>query len=137
MRYLIDTNTCIYLFRGDLGVLNKLNNVGIANCFILDLTVFELLVGAEHQKLKLSSNDEYIKTKRFVNQVSVLHNAAYLEGAAREKARMLSEGKPNGDDIDLIIGYTSVAEKMTMVTDNIKHFENIRGIRLENWVTRE
>lgn len=74
---------------------------------------------------------------RFVNQVSVLHNAAYLEGTAREKARMLSEGKPNGDDIDLIIGYTSVAEKMTMVTDNIKHFENIRGIRLENWVTRE
>ncbi len=36
------------------------------------------------------------------------------------------------DEFDLLIGVTSVENKLTLVTDNTKHFENISGIKLEN-----
>ena len=37
------------------------------------------------------------------------------------------------DEFDLLIGATSIANKMIMVTSNIKHFDRITGIQLENW----
>ena len=37
------------------------------------------------------------------------------------------------DDFDLLIGATSIVNKMTMVTSNTRHFERIPGIRLEDW----
>lgn len=45
-------------------------------------------------------------------------------------------GKPNEDFIDLVIGCASVEEKMVLVTENVRHFENIRGINIENWINR-
>ena len=37
-------------------------------------------------------------------------------------------------DYDLLIGCTSVAEDMVMVTQNVKDFKNIKGIKIENWI---
>lgn len=53
---------------------------------------------------------------------------------AEEKARLTIAGTPTGD-FDLLIGCTAVAKKMVMVTQNIKDFENIGHIKLENWIS--
>lgn len=37
------------------------------------------------------------------------------------------------DDFDLLIGTTATTLKLTMVTNNIKHFDRIKGISLEDW----
>ena len=37
------------------------------------------------------------------------------------------------DDMDLLIGSTAIANDMTLVTHNTKHFENMPGIKLEDW----
>jgi tRNA(fMet)-specific endonuclease VapC len=39
-------------------------------------------------------------------------------------------------DFDLLIGCTSIENDLIMVTDNIKEFDRIKGIRIENWVKR-
>jgi tRNA(fMet)-specific endonuclease VapC len=59
-----------------------------------------------------------------------------LDYCAVEKARLRLAGTPADDDFDLLIGCSAVVEKMVMVTDNIKHFKNIDGIHLENWINR-
>jgi tRNA(fMet)-specific endonuclease VapC len=40
------------------------------------------------------------------------------------------------DEFDLLIGCTAVENKLILVTDNIKDFENIKGIKIENWFIR-
>ena len=37
------------------------------------------------------------------------------------------------DEFDLLIGVTAVENKLTLVTDNIKDFERLDGIKIENW----
>lgn len=54
---------------------------------------------------------------------------------AKEKARLTMAGTPTSD-FDLLIGCTAVSRKMVMVTQNIKDFENIKDIHLENWVNK-
>jgi tRNA(fMet)-specific endonuclease VapC len=51
---------------------------------------------------------------------------------AKEKARLRKAGTPI-DDFDLLIGVTSVAHNMIMVTNNTKEFKRINGIDLEDW----
>lgn len=37
------------------------------------------------------------------------------------------------DDMDLIIGSTAFAHILILVTNNVKQFEKIKGLQLENW----
>jgi len=39
-------------------------------------------------------------------------------------------------DFDLLIGCTALEKDLIMVTENLKEFQRISGIKLENWVTR-
>ena len=39
-------------------------------------------------------------------------------------------------DFDLLIGCTSIENNLIMVTENIKEFERIEKIKIENWVKR-
>lgn len=60
-----------------------------------------------------------------------------IDFAADEKARLQLAGTPVDDDFDMLIGSTSVVYGMTMVTENVRHFKEIKGIRIENWVKRK
>ncbi len=39
-------------------------------------------------------------------------------------------------DFDLLIGCTAVANNLIMVTENVKEFERISDIKIENWIKR-
>jgi tRNA(fMet)-specific endonuclease VapC len=39
-------------------------------------------------------------------------------------------------DFDLLIGCTAIENNLIMVTENLKEFERIEGIKLENWIER-
>jgi len=45
-------------------------------------------------------------------------------------------GKPMNDEFDLLIGVTAAENDLILVTDNVKHFTNIEGIKIENWYSR-
>lgn len=38
-------------------------------------------------------------------------------------------------DFDLLIASVALAENRVLVTNNIRHYERITGLRLENWVS--
>lgn len=48
MKYLLDTNICIHFFRGKYKLIEKLENIGINNCAISEITLAELVFGAEN-----------------------------------------------------------------------------------------
>ena len=50
-----------------------------------------------------------------------------------EKVRLRAIGRPV-DDFDLMIGSTALAHGLTFVTRNTRHFADISGLVLENWI---
>ena len=48
MKYLIDTNICVHFFRGRFNIAEKLEHVGPENCAISEITLAELVFGAEN-----------------------------------------------------------------------------------------
>ncbi|MBR1546427.1 MAG: PIN domain-containing protein [Prevotella sp.] len=133
--YLLDTNICVFLLRGMYEVDQKINHVGLNNCFISEITVLELKYGVELSKQK-DGIDREEQLNRFLATISILPITEALDFCAKEKIRLRLVGTPAEDDFDLLIGCTAVVSGMTMVTENIKHFKNIDGIHLENWINR-
>lgn len=134
-QYLLDTNICIYLLRGKYNVDRKIDAVGLENCFISEITVAELMYGAELGRQKglqrrVQNLDEFIKS------INVLPITDVLDQFASEKARLRLAGTPMDDNFDLLIGCTAVIYDMIMVTENLKDFQNIQHIQLKNWIER-
>lgn len=50
--YLIDTNTCIYYIKGKFELKKKFENADPDNCFISEITLAELMFGAENSEKK-------------------------------------------------------------------------------------
>ena len=132
MNYLLDTNICIHFFRGKYNLLSKFEEVGIENCAISEITLAELVFGAE-KSLNPTKNHRLIED--FIEQVAVLpiYSAIYRYG--KEKARLSSKGTIIGD-FDLLIGTTAAENDLIMVTENVSEFERIENIKVENWIIR-
>lgn len=134
-KYLLDTNICIFLLRGKYNVDKKMDEVGLENCYISEITVAELKYGAElgnRQGLvrRMQSLDEFIASVR------VLPISETLDLFAKEKARLRLAGTLADDNFDLLIGCTAIVYDLVMVTENLQDFKNFSGIRLENWIRR-
>jgi len=134
-RYLLDTNICAFWLRDKFGIKYRVNEVGMENCYISEITVAELIYGREYGKLKGGPKYRDEKLEQFFEDINVLPVTPVFERYGTEKARLRLAGTPTGD-FDLLIGCTSVEEDMVMVTENVDDFKNIRGIRIENWVDR-
>ena len=132
MKYLLDSNICIHFFRGKYNIIEKLEEVGIYNCSISEITLAELVYGAE--KSDNPKNNHKI-IEMFIGELSVLPIFDAIKTYGKEKVRLQSEGKMISD-FDLLIGCTSIEYDIVMVTENIKEFQRIKGIKVENWIKR-
>ena len=128
-KYLIDTNICIYFIKGLYDLKSKFEKVDPENCYISEITLAELKFGVENSEKK----EKNLKVlENFLTGVKVLPIFHCIDLYAKEKARLRKAGTPI-DDFDLLIGVTSVAHNMIMVTNNTKEFKRINGIDLEDW----
>lgn len=132
-QYLLDTNIVAFMLRNRRDVLTRLLKVGADNCHISEITYAELLYG-----VKCSQHPEKNRKalNAFVEGIDVVPVSSSLETFADIKLYLRKIGKMV-EDADIFIGATSIANQMVMVTENIKHFENMPNIKLENWVQRE
>lgn len=128
--YLLDTSTCVAIFRGNRDVAAMMNAVGKEKCFVTHIVVAELLFGAYRSKfVKENLNQTYA----FIKEVTVLPFEDCVETYAKERARLCDAGKPI-EDFDLLIGCAAKAAGLTVVTHNVKHFCHIDGLIIEDWI---
>ena len=102
-KYLLDTNICVFLLRGMYEVDQKINRVGLNNCFISEITVLELKYGVELSKQR-DGIDRKEQLNRFLATISILPITESLDFCAKEKIRLRLAGTPTEDDFDLLIG---------------------------------
>ena len=134
MQYLLDTNICIFFLRGMLKFDEIIRQKGLDNCFISELTVFELKYGAENSTNPKKSHQAVDK---FVKGLTVIPIYGIVNQYAETKVYLRKNGTPLHDEFDLIIGVTALANDLTLVTDNTKDFKLIKNLKLENWFDRK
>ena len=134
MQYLLDTNTCVFFLRGKLNLDEIIKEKGRENCYISEITVVELRFGAENSDNPIKSHKAVDK---FLKGLTIIPIFGCIKRYAIEKVRLRKIGKPLHDEFDLLIGVTAIENKLTLVTDNMKDFERLDGIVIENWFKRK
>lgn len=132
MKYLLDTNICVHFLRGKYGLIEKFEQLGVENFAISEITLAELVFGAENSK-NPQRNLGLIES--FASQVVILPIFSAIYHYGKEKVRLRSIGLQISG-FDLLIGCTAVEKDLIMVTENLKEFQRISGITLESWVNR-
>ena len=130
MAYLIDTDIIIFALRKDKSVLIKFEENKNIPISISMITYAELIFGA-----KRSQNEQQNMIKvRHIRELYPIEdlNEGVMEVFADIKAKMFNNGI-RIEDMDLLIAATAIYNDLTLVTNNVKHFEKIRYLKLENW----
>lgn len=132
MRYLLDTDTASYSIRGSSSALDaRLAKVAARDMAISVITRAELLFGLEKR-----GNPRGLArvVHAFLDRMTILpwDNAA-ADAFAKVRAQPERQGTPIGF-ADTMIGAHALALKAALVTNNLKHFQNVRGLTLENWI---
>ena len=107
--YLLDTNICIHFLRGEYRLNERLAAIGLAQCFVSEITIAELLFGAANSAPAWQARQHQQVTEfreLFAEQVLLI--APALEIFADQKAALRRSGRPI-DDFDILIGSTAVA----------------------------
>ena len=134
MTYLLDTNICIHLFKGQNQLESKIDAVGIHSCYLSEITIAELLYGIENSApTRRSQNQANLDWLQIAFAGRILRIGSSFHEYARQKAALKRMGRPVGE-FDLLIGSTAISNGLTLVTRNVRDFENLDRIRLENWI---
>ena len=118
-QYLLDINICVFYLRGKFDVDQRIDQVGWENCFISEITMLELKMGAE-LSLQRDGVDRSEKLDAFFSDIQILPVNEAIDIAAHEKVRLRLAGTPCDDNFDLLIACTAIANDMICVTDILK-----------------
>ncbi len=130
LKYMLDTNICIYAIKKKpIEVIQQFSKYQDYLC-ISSITLMELYYGAEK-----SSNPQTNLTEieKFVANLIVLDYDHYAAAhTAQIRAELSKTGKTIGSYDAMIAGHAR-SQGFICVTNNIREFERVAGLRLENW----
>ena len=131
LTYMLDTNICIYVMKNyPLELREKFNTLAEQLC-ISSITLGELHYGAEKSARRI---ENLAAIDHFVARLEVLpfaEKAAVHYGQVR--AELERAGMPCGPH-DMQIGGHARSEGLIVVTNNMREFARMSGLRTENWV---
>ena len=132
MTHLLDTNTCIYfLNRTSERIISQFKRFSPSGIKLPSIPVAELFYGAEKSKAKKKNR---AIVENFVSTFEIIpFDEKSCKIYARIRASLEKSGVPIGP-MDLLIASISLANNFILVTNNIKEFRRIKGLKLENWV---
>lgn len=132
MRYLLDTNICIYAMKHHPGVLRRMQHARLDGLCVSAIVAAELAFGVARSAVAHREKNQD-SLKRFLVAIAIRPwptDAMWLYGAHREALKQA--GTPIGE-LDLLIAAHALAENLVLVTNNTREFERIEGLKLENW----
>ncbi len=132
MRYLLDTNICIYLIKKHSPeILGRFQKHAPQDVAISSITLFELQYGIEKSQFRQRSEEALEKFLQPLNLIELDRSAA-IE-AAVICAQLEKKGISIGS-YDLLIAGLARSRDMTLVTNNTKEFKRIINLQLEDWI---
>ena len=130
LHYMLDTDICVYVMKNYPPKLRERFNRLVEQLCISSISLCELHFRAEKSTRRLESAEA---VEQFVARLEILPfpaQAAVHYGQMR--AEVERQGQPIGS-YDLLIAAHARAEGLTVVTNNVREFRRLPGVRVENW----
>lgn len=131
MRYMLDTNICIYSIKHKPEqVFYRLQQHDPSEICISSITYAELIYGIE--KSKAIDKNRLALTLLLANIEIIDFDTAAAESYGKIRADLEKHGTPIGS-LDMMIAGHALSLDYTVVTNNIKEFDRVQNLKLENW----
>lgn len=132
MKFLLDTDTCIYALKHNPAVLNRLLAQKRDDVAVSVITEAELRTGAA----KSASPARTLRLiENFLRPLAVVEfNSIDATSYAQVRSRLERSGTPIGP-LDTLIAAQAVARKLAVVSNNEREFGRVAGLRVENWAS--
>lgn len=132
MKIMLDTNMCIYSLKaGGNEIAKRIKQHKVGNIGISSITLGELAFGVE----KSVKKEQNLHALNLMLQSLVIwpfgDSAAFEFG--RLRAYLKTQGTPIGP-YDIQIAAHAIALNATLVTNNVKEFQRVPGLKIENWI---
>lgn len=137
--YLLDTDTLIHLYAGNSKVVERLKAVEDSEIGITIITKVEVLRGRIDYLLKAETGVDLLKAQELLFRTEELLSELFIVPISQvasiefERLRAVSKFRKIGRG-DLLIASITLANRAILVTRNTRHFKQIPGLRVENWV---
>ncbi|MDC0687791.1 tRNA(fMet)-specific endonuclease VapC [Mitsuaria sp. RG] len=132
LRYMLDTNICIFTIKNKPQVVREAFNRYHGQLAISTVTLMELIYGAEKSAAPVRN---LAIVEGFAARLDVLDYD--IQGAAHTaqlRAELAKAGTPIGPYDRMIAGHAR-ARGLTLVTNNLREFQRVPGLRVEDWVS--
>jgi len=129
LKYMLDTNICIFTIKNRPEQVREAFKRHSGQLSISTVTLMELIYGAEK-----SANPELADVEGFAARLEVLpYDAQAAAHSGQLRAELARIGKPIGPYDQMIAGHAR-AQGLILVTNNLREFERVPGLRVEDWV---
>ena len=131
MKYILDTNICIFAIRNSNdNVLKKFHEHLDDELYISSITLAELMYGVEKSRKPEQNRNALLQFLTLIDIKEFSEKAAIEYGKTR--AFLENQGTPIGP-LDTLIAAHAVSENMILVTHNTKEFLRVPDLTVENW----
>ncbi len=132
MKFLLDTNICIYIInRKPAVVIERMKQTGVDSIALSSITLAELSYGVEKSERPVQNRLALIKFLLPFPILAFDDTSAFAYGQIR--AHMEKTGSIIGS-LDLLIGAQAISAGLTLITNNTREFSQVPELRIENWV---
>ncbi|MEA5512087.1 type II toxin-antitoxin system VapC family toxin [Crocosphaera sp. UHCC 0190] len=130
--YMLDTNICIYIIKKRPStVLTRFQTISSEDLYISVMTVAELQYGVEKSNAK-NKNQEILDD--FISRLQVLPwEETAVQYYSKIRNYLEAKGTPIGN-MDMLIAAHCQTENYILITNNIREFERIPDLKVENWM---
>ena len=131
MRYMLDTNICIYAIKHKPErVFQKLQDVDPKDVCVSSVTYAELVHGVE-KSAAIEKNR--LALSMLLANIDILDfNVSAADSYGKIRAELEKNGTPIGP-LDMMIAGHAKSLGYTVVTNNVKEFKRVSGLKIENW----
>jgi tRNA(fMet)-specific endonuclease VapC len=132
LEYILDTNICIYIIKQKpQSVLTKFSTLKPGAVAMSLITHAELMYSAERSQSRQASLDRLLELTTLIPVLPL--ETPVAEHYADIRARLSFQGALIGNNDLWIAAHVRALDKV-LVTNNLREFERVEGLRLENWV---
>lgn len=137
--HILDTDTLTHLHAGHPRVVQHLHALTDPEIGITLITKIELLRGRYDYILKAASGSELLKAQQLLAKTEALLDLLLVipfdeSAAVRFDQLRKTKGLRKIGRADLLIASITLARRATLVTRNVRHFQQIPGLTVVNWV---
>ena len=132
LRYMFDTNTCIWAMRAGAAshLAGRFNRHAEQLC-ISSIVLAELYHGAENSRRVA---DNLAEIEQFVARLQAVLDFDAAAAADFGRVRVALRQHPIGP-LDTLIAAHARSRDLVIVTDNVSEFARVPGLQIENWKT--